>query len=32
MCPDRKTYTETSEGKDAKGRPVNNVVAFDQVR
>jgi hypothetical protein len=32
VSKDGKTYTETSKGNDAQGRPVHNVVAFDRVR
>jgi len=32
VSKDGKTYTETSKGKDAQGREVHNVVAFDRVR
>ena len=32
VSKDGKTYTETSKGKDAQGRDVHNVVAFDRVR
>ena len=32
VSKDGKTYTETSKGNDAQGRPVNNVVAFARVR
>jgi hypothetical protein len=32
VSKDGKTYTETSKGRDAAGREVNNVVVFDRVR
>ncbi len=32
VSSDGKTYTETSKGKDTRGREVHNVVAFDRVR